>query len=164
MNNRLKLYYIENSYIDYLREFDSKVYFNKNATRPYVGVVYTFNNNNYFAPLSSPKPKHLKLTKNAIDIWKIDNGKLGIINFNNMVQCPIEVLTEVITTVKDIKYTKLLENQISSINSDKDLLMNKLKRFQKQYRLGLLPINVLKRCCNFELLEQKCREFNFSKI
>ena len=41
---------------------------------------------------------------------------------------------------------------------------NKLKRFQKQYRLGLLPINVLKRCCNFELLEQKCREFNFSKI
>ena len=81
-----------------------------------------------------------------------------------MVPCPIEVLTEVIPTVKDIKYKKLLENQISSINSDKDLLMNKLKRFQKQYRLGLLPINVLKRCCNFELLEQKCREFNFSKI
>lgn len=33
----------------------------------------------YFAPLSSPKPKHLKL-KSKLDFLKIDNGKLGAIN------------------------------------------------------------------------------------
>jgi len=37
----------------------------------------------YFAPLSSPKPKHLKI-KSKLDFLKIDNGKLGAINFNNM--------------------------------------------------------------------------------
>ena len=75
---RLKLYYISNDYIDYLRKFDDKVRFNKNHSRPYVGIVYTYNNNNYFAPLSSPKPKYQKMKKTAIDIWLIDEGKLGM--------------------------------------------------------------------------------------
>ena len=37
----------------------------------------------YFAPLSSPKPKHKKM-KNTIDFLKIKNGELGAVNFNNM--------------------------------------------------------------------------------
>ena len=89
---RLNLYYISNDYIDYLRKFDDKVRFNKNHSRPYVGIVYTYNNNNYFAPLSSPKPKYQKTKKTAIDIWLIDEGKLGVINFNNMIPCPIKLV------------------------------------------------------------------------
>ena len=42
--NKLKIYYIDNDYIDYLRKFDNRVAYNKTKTRPYVGVVYTFNN------------------------------------------------------------------------------------------------------------------------
>ncbi len=34
-----KLYYISEQYIDYLRQFDTRVAYNKNKTRPYVGVV-----------------------------------------------------------------------------------------------------------------------------
>ena len=41
----------------------------------------------YFAPLSSPKQKHLKM-KNDIDFYKLSNGKLGAINFNNMIPVP----------------------------------------------------------------------------
>ena len=37
-----------------------------------------------FAPLSSPKPKY-KTIKNTLDLINIDNGDLGVINFNNMV-------------------------------------------------------------------------------
>ena len=37
----------------------------------------------YFAPLSSPKLKHLKI-KSKIDFLRLDSGKLGAINFNNM--------------------------------------------------------------------------------
>ena len=51
----LKIYYMDDKYINYLRTFDSKDPFNKNTTRPYIGVVYSFNYKNYFAPLSSPK-------------------------------------------------------------------------------------------------------------
>ena len=130
---RLKLYYISNDYIDYLRKFDNKVRFNKNHSRPYVGIVYTYNNNNYFAPLSSPKPKYQKMKKTAIDIWLIDEGKLGVINFNNMIPCPIEELTELLPTVKEEKYKKLLENQISSINKDRELILKKITRFHQQY-------------------------------
>ena len=40
----LKIYYIDNNYINYLRKFDNRVAYNKTKNRPYVGVVYTFNN------------------------------------------------------------------------------------------------------------------------
>ena len=104
-------------------------FFNKNRTRPYVGVVHTYNRNNYFIPLSSPKPKHQKMNKHAIDIWLLEKGKLGILNFNNMIPSPIEELTEIIPAIKDINYKKLLENQISSINKDRDAILKKVSRF-----------------------------------
>ena len=53
--NKLKLYFIQSEYINYLRKYDNRVAYNKVPNRPYIGVVYTYNNFNYFAPLSSPK-------------------------------------------------------------------------------------------------------------
>lgn len=122
---KLKLYYISEDYIKYLRKYDNKVPSNKNTTRPYIGIVYQYNGFNYFAPLSSPKEKHLKMNKKAIDIWKIDDGKLGIINFNNMLPCQNNLLTEVLPTITDVKYRKLLENQIELINKDRNIMLKK---------------------------------------
>ena len=42
--NKLKIFYINNNYIDYLRKSDKSGAYNKTKTRPYIGVVYTFNN------------------------------------------------------------------------------------------------------------------------
>lgn len=44
-------------------------------------IIYTCK---YFAPLSSPKPKHKRM-KNMIDFFKIKDGELGAVNFNNMI-------------------------------------------------------------------------------
>lgn len=159
-NKRLTLYYIDSDYINYLREFDNRVPYNKNARRPYIGIVYVFNNNNYFAPLSSPKEKHLKMRDNTVDIWKIDEGKLGIINFNNMVPCSFSVLTEVMPTVKDKVYKKLLQNQITQINLNKKKILNKASNFHKQYNAKALSKSVFDRCCDFRLLEGKCSEYS----
>lgn len=156
MIRRLKLYYIDDKYIDFLRKYDSRVAYNKNGTRPYVGVVYQCNEMTYFAPLSSPKPKHLTMNKNMVDIWKIEDGKLGVVNFNNMIPCFMSVLTEAIPKIQDIKYKKLLENQISSINANRDQLLHKVILFRKKYDNKFLGENVLKRCCDFKLLEEKC--------
>lgn len=93
---RLKIYFIDSEYIEYLRKYDERVAYNKIPNRPYIGVVYTYNNFNYFAPLSSPKPKHVIMSNNVIDIFKINDGKFGVINLNNMIPCPMEVLTEAI--------------------------------------------------------------------
>ena len=73
---RLKIYFINDDYIAYLRKYDTKVAYNKVPNRPYVGVVFTYNDFKYFAPLSSPKTKHLFMKENMVDIFKIDNGKM----------------------------------------------------------------------------------------
>ena len=73
MNKKFNLYYIKEEYIEYLRKFDSRVAYNKNQTRPYVGIVCIYKGQKYFVPMSSPKEKHLKLNPNLADIYKIDN-------------------------------------------------------------------------------------------
>ena len=70
----IKLYKINGEYIEYLRNFDLKVLENKNGKRPYVGIVYTISEFDYFVPLSSPKNKYLHMS-NTKDFHKIDNGR-----------------------------------------------------------------------------------------
>ena len=81
MKEKIILVRLDTAYCDYLRKFDDKVpyNFNEKELRPYVGVLFRIDKLMYFAPLSSPKPKHLKL-KSKLDFLKIDNGKLGAIN------------------------------------------------------------------------------------
>lgn len=156
----LKLYYISDDYIDYLRKFDKKVPYNKSKTRPYIGVVYEYNGINYFAPLSSPKVKHLKINEKAIDVFKIDHGKLGIINLNNILPTPLNCLTEALPNIVDITYKTLLIKQLTYINNNKRKLYKKVEIFQDKYTNNQIPILILERCCNFQLLEKKCNEYN----
>ncbi len=56
---KLNLYSVNDKYIKYLRQFDDKIYDNKegnrNHERKYVGIVLTINDFNYYIPMSSPK-------------------------------------------------------------------------------------------------------------
>ena len=155
-----KIYYISESYINYLRQFDKNVAYNKNITRLYIGIFYTYNNYNYFAPLSSPKPKHITINSKAIDIYKIKDGKLGVVNINNMIPTPIEELTEALPIIKDKKYKKLLEEQLTLLNNHKADLFKKISLFQNIYRKGHLNDGIKSRCCQFTVLEEKCKEYN----
>lgn len=156
---RLKIYFIDDEYINYLRMYDKKVAYNKSPRRPYVGVVFIYNNFYYFAPLSSPKPKHINMKKTAVDIFKIADGKLGIINLNNMIPCSPNVLTEAIQVITNKKYKILLENQLNYLNANREKLYKRTNSFQQKYRKGYLENNILDRCCNFPLLEEKCLEY-----
>ena len=155
----LNIYYIDNDYIDYLRKFDSKVFYNKNRKRPYIGVVYKYNNYTYFAPLASPKPKHIDINAKSLDVFKIQNGKLGIVNLNNMIPTPKECLTLAIPEVTDPVYKSLLENQLSFLNDRRKYLFSKIEIFQTLYQKDKLPERIKNRCCNFRLLEEKCQEY-----
>lgn len=156
-----KLFYVSNSYIEYLLKYEKRVPYNKNGKRPYIGIVYTYNGINYFAPLSSPKEKHLKIKSNQPDVFKIKNGELGIVNINNMIPTPEECLIEAIYTIEDEKYKKLLENQLSFINKpiNRYELIKKVNYFQKRYRENNLPSNIIERTCNFKILEEKYSEW-----
>ena len=72
----LKIVRVNSDYCDYLRKFDNKVAYNKNEKelRPFIGILFQIDACKYFAPLSSPKEKHLRM-KNTIDFLKIKNGR-----------------------------------------------------------------------------------------
>ena len=157
---------IDSDYCDYLRQFDDKVPYNfkQKKLRPFVGVLFKVHNCNYFAPLSSPKPKHLKMTT-KIDFLKIDNGKLGAINFNNMLPVTdnniIKLdLNKVCYTNDEEKYIKVLKEQIFWLNRNKEKIYSKSKKLYDKYTNGSLNVSITKRCCNFKLLEKKCIEYN----
>ena len=164
--SKLQLVRLNTDYCNYLRQFDSKVPYNykEKELRPFVGVLFYVDEFMYYAPLSSPKPKHLKL-KPKIDFLKIDNGKLGAINFNNMLPVTKNNIVKLDLSVKELtkkeeKYNKLLKEQLYWLNRNSDKLFSRSKKLYEKYLNGTLDISIAKRCCNFKLLEEKCEEYN----
>ncbi len=58
------------------------------------------------------------------------------------------------------KYQKLLKNQLFWLNRNKQVLFLKSNKLYNDYINKNLNINVMKRCCDFKLLEKKCIEYN----
>lgn len=122
----------------------------------------------YFALLSSPKEKHLKM-KNSIDFLKLDGGKLGAINFNNMIpvrkdNIKLIDLNEDFNIISDEKYKMLLQNQIFWLNRNIEKVYSKSYKLYEKYVSKKLDSKIAKRCCNFKLLEQKCREYKIAYV
>ena len=156
----MRFYNIKDDYIAFLRQFDKKIAENKQEARPYVGVVLEINNIYYYAPFTSPKPKHQKM-KNGKDFRKINQGIYGAINFNNMIPVISEALIEIdINNLEDEKYKNLLFNQLNYIRADK----KQIEKTASQLHTLLLTaddelnkhdLQIKQRCCNIKLLEEK---------
>ena len=166
MEKNFILVKIDIDYCNYLRKFDNKVPYNSGnkKLRPFVGILFEVNNVTYFAPLTSPKPKHLKL-KTKIDFIKIDNGKLGAINFNNMIPVTEKNILKIdldkkISNKKEKYYNELLKKQLFWLNRNSSKLINNSKKLYNAYINKTLSKNIKIRCCNFTLLEEKCKEYN----
>jgi len=169
MNTNLKLVKVDSNYCNYLRKFDKRVPYNYGTKeiRPFVGVLLKVNGCMYFAPLSSPKPKHLNM-KDTIDFLRLDNGKLGAINFNNMIPVMENNVLEIFVNQKNDndknnKYMYLLRDQLFWLNRNRKLL-KMANTLYESYLLKTLSKNVIRRCCNFPLLEQKCIEYNSKEV
>ena len=155
--------FIKDSYIDYLRKYDTKVAENKHESRPYIGVVLEIHEYKYYVPFSSPKEKH-KHMKNNLDFRKIEHGKLGAINFNNMI--PVidsEIIPIVFSEVTDINYRKLLTKQYNAVQKDIDNITKTAARLRDiilkpNEQLSEYEIKIKNRCCNLSLLEKVCTE------
>ena len=167
--NNLKLVIIDECYCDYLRTFDSKVAYNygKKDTRPFIGVLFNVGNVEYFAPLSSPKAKHLTM-KSRIDFLKVDNGNLGVVNFNNMIPVTsnnysVVDLNRKTNNLNELKYLLLLQNQYKWLNAHSDIIRKRAQNLYIKYDNKKLPKIIYDRCCNFKLLEKACKQYNNTK-
>lgn len=165
MNTKLKLVIIDSKYCDYLRKFDKRVPYNfsKKENRPFIGVLFEIDTIKYFAPLSSPKEKH-KIMRNMVDFLKLDDGKLGALNFNNMIPVTDNnyylIDMDNPNKLNDIKYYNLLLDQLAWLNEHNLQVRNKSKRLYNLYNNKKLNKTIFNRCCNFKLLEEKCMKYN----
>lgn len=150
--SKLNFYTVSDEYIQYLYQFDKKIPYNKNAKRPYIGVILKIEEFNYFAPLFSPKNSHLKYSNNPT-YMKIGTN-YGIIRFNNMIPVPISELKYInINSIEDKKYRMLLisQNHFIKLHTEK-ILKKALKLYtwvtinRKEFFVNL--------SCNFKLLEE----------
>ena len=103
--------------------------------------------------------------KNTIDFFKIKNGELGAVNFNNMIPVnennySLVDLNKETLTVAELKYQKLLREQLDWLNANYKQVKNKSFKLYQLYSNKKLPENIRARCCNFKLLEEKCAEYN----
>lgn len=165
----LDLYTVDSKYLQYLSTFDKKVLINHGIDRPYLGIILTFSTSNqtikYFAPLSSPKNKHLSM-KNTIDFIKINNGTLGAINLNNMIPLVNNTYSKIkINSLSDKKYKILLRKQYNWITTNQNSIITKAKDLHNKMiadnsTLNKFEIRVKSRCCDFLLLEGICNKYN----
>ena len=166
MIRNFKMVKIDYKYCDYLRKFDNKVAYNSGSKemRPFIGILFVVNEYEYFAPLSSPKVKHIHM-KNNIDIVKIDKGRYGVVNFNNMIPVtPYNYeLFDLNATPKntyELKWQNLLKSQLLWLNKNIKNVKGKAFRLYEKYKSNKLDERIKSRCCNFILLEEKCKEYN----
>lgn len=153
---------VDYNYCDFLRKFDERVPYNygKKELRPFIGILFKVGELDYFAPLSSPKKKHLTM-EDGVDFIKIDKGRLGAINFNNMIPVIKESYHKVdVNDVDNINYKKMLIKQLRWLNRYYITICDKAKLLYDLYKNNRLNLKVRKRCCNFILLEEKCIKYN----
>ena len=156
----LEIVRVDSDYCDYLRKFDNKVAYSKHEKelRPFIGILFEIDTCKYFTSLSSSKHKHRKM-KNMIDFFKIKDGELGTVNFDNMIPVTDKNYTLVdlnkeTLAIAELKYQKLLKEQLNWLNANYHQVKNKSFRLYQLYNSGRLPDNMKSRCCNFKLLEE----------
>lgn len=157
----LKLYEVNPKYIDYLSPYEPRLFHNKQEgqynERKYIGIVLSVNGMNYFAPLSSFKLKHANMME-RLDFVKI--GNYAVININNMFPVPEREYTYVkISEVKDLQYRKLLLAEYRIIKRLQDKIRYNAKEVYKHKRNKGDTTSLAKRCNDFALLEEKCKEY-----
>lgn len=157
----IQFYEINAQYIDYLSSLEPHFFHNKQPhqrnERKYIGIILQVNGMNYFAPLSSFKPKHAKM-KEGIDFIKIKD--YAVININNMFPVPTGLYTYIdIHKVKDVKYRTLLQAEYRIIKKMRNRIM-KNANLVYQHRLEKGSSTLLgKRCHDFQNLEKACKNY-----
>ena len=157
----LNIYEIDPDYIRYLSSFEEHLFLNKKISQnfncKYVGVVLSVNGFDYFAPLSSFKEKHKRLSE-TLDFIKI--GQYAVINLNNMFPAPTKLCQRInFNEIKDLNYKNLLSNEYRIIRQKADLILNNANEVYRHKLINDGKSKLSQRCNDFQLLEEKLKEY-----
>ena len=158
---KLLFYEIDEQYINYLSQFSEHLFKNAKITqkhsRKYIGILFEINEIKYFAPLSSFKPKHKRLSE-TIDFIKI--GDMAVINLNNMFPVPDGIFLPKNPNLEtDLQYKNLLNNERRIIKQKTEQIINNARSVYNHKLTNDGKLKLSQRCNDFRLLEEKCREY-----
>ena len=158
---KLLFYEIDEKYINYLSNFSEHLFKNAKITqkhsRKFIGILFEINEIKYFAPLSSFKPKHKRLSE-TIDFIKI--GDMAVINLNNMFPVPDGIFFPKNPNLEtDLQYKNLLNNERRIIKQKTEQIINNARSVYNHKLTNDGKSKLSQRCNDFKLLEEKCREY-----
>ncbi len=160
--DNIKLYEVDEKYIDYLVPMAPHLFQNKKPgqknSRKYIGVVLMVNGYEYFAPLSSFKDKHEHMQE-SLDFLKVK--KYAVINLNNMFPVPNGVYSYVdIAKEQNPKYKALLLNEYRHIRSMQEKIRKNAVNLYNHKNKNGNSTALAKRCNDFKRLEIACKEYS----
>ncbi|MGL4905105.1 MAG: type III toxin-antitoxin system ToxN/AbiQ family toxin [Cetobacterium sp.] len=165
---------ISESYLSFLAdgqpERETQLQWNKAEKRVYTGVVLEMGRFKYFAPLTSPKEKHKKLS-NSIDFKKLrlekKNGQileLGALNLNLMIPIPHHEIIDIDLRQETSFYADIIKKQYKVLTLLKEAIERDAEKlYDKIVNNNNCPENLKKRCLDFSHFEQKYLEWENKK-
>lgn len=167
-------YIVDKGYINYLKRFDSRVGYVEYGERIklHVGILLTVGNFNYYVPISSAKPKHQRMS-NSLDFHKLQDEITGylyaVLNINNMIPVPKDCIIQLkydqvqnfrsFDSEKErIDYIYLLQKEKALIDNVQIIIQGKAAKLYEKC-CNNPHSSLAARCCNFRLLEEKCRSY-----
>ncbi|MDF2803696.1 MAG: hypothetical protein K0S61_3599 [Anaerocolumna sp.] len=169
METELKLYTVDTKYINYLKEHQKNMWDNdeKGRIRPYIGVLITIDSFKYYAPLSSPKPKHSGW-KDRLDFIRIEykDELKCVINLNNIIPVHDDDIFLIDIDKEEEKYADLLNVEMIEIRKKKDIIISNARSLHvkmTKYRHEPANARLAAFCYDFLKLEEKLHEYQVMK-
>ncbi len=171
---KLKLYTVDDKYIDYLIKFDDNIMYRSGANykqkRKYVGVVLGINGYKYFAPLSSPKNSDYFykngdkfIRKSIIPLVRLvtsDGILLSKVKLDSMIPVPDECLTLYdYDNEPDTKYQSLIAKEIICLRKSRELILKNARILYNQKTKHYPNIGYLGSTVDFKKLEIACDKY-----
>lgn len=187
IRGKLQFINIEQDYLKYMNSICPEIYYKaaNYDNKLYLGILLNHDNSEYVIPLTSAKEKHknwknvesdrfliyensdrVVFSKNAV-CKKNDDGTvkhiLAAIDLKKMFPVVEGVYTKVDfiigknDSVETINYKNLLNKEFSfCVGILNQILQKAAKIYDRQMNTG----KVIPFCCNFKLLEERCKEWN----
>lgn len=152
--NRLAFYEVSERYIEYLKRYDDKVPNIRYETREkfVCGILFNVNGNGYYAPISSfNKPQRTN------HIIKVGEYPVGSIRFSFMFPVPDSEIRRKDFSKEDQHYKNLINSEYRYCKIHQAAILKKAKEVYDR-TLNDVPTYAMN-CCDFKLLESKCKEW-----
>jgi protein AbiQ len=163
--NKLNFYTVDSKYVNYLKAAENEQrgfsrvpnveYSKQRKPKFLLGIVLYINDVDYYVPVTS-----FKQQKPDNFLIKADNGQVtSSLRFNYMFPIPKGLaVVRIIKDEPDRKYRALLAQELKYCIENQEKITHLAERTYKRVNLGLNK-GLVTNSCAFQLLEQKCREY-----